>query len=129
MGIDWTPISREKPEVKGVNARYSGLLDVDVRLSSPPPSEWAAFFSRPFAVPTKLSMHPPRLSGSTVKLMLPDNEFEEYMQNLDARIAAANDYFERHIVPELQAADAQETMRRDEERKRIEEARRRADRL
>jgi hypothetical protein len=125
--VTWTPITRSNPEPKGVNARYSGLLDVDVRLSSSPPSEWAEFFSRPFAVPTKLSMHPPRLSGSTVRLMLPDNEFDEYIQNLDARIAAANEYFERQVLPGLQSAQARETVRRDEERRRVEKARRRAD--
>jgi len=127
--MNWMPITRSKPEVKGVNARYSGLLDVEVRLSSPPASEWAEFFSRPFAVPTKLSMHPPRLSGSTVRLMLPDNEFDEYIQNLDGRIAAANDYFERQVLPGLHAGQARETQRRDEEQKRIQEARRRADRM
>jgi hypothetical protein len=59
--------------------------------------------------------------------MLPDNEFDEYIQNMDARIAAANEYFERQVLPGLQSAQARERLRRDEDRKRIEEARRRAD--
>ncbi len=127
--MKWTPIIRSKPDPKGVNARYPGLLNVEVNLSRTPPWEWAEFFSRPFAVPMKLSMHPPALSGSIVELMLPDDEFDAYIESLDARIAAANEYFERQVLPQLEAAEAREKERHRDEEKRMAEARRRAETL
>ena len=127
--MKWTPITRSKPDPKGVNSRYPGLLNVEVNLSRTPPSEWAEFFSQPFAVPMKLSMHPPTLSGSIVELMLPDDEFDAYIESLDARIAAANESFERHVLPEVEAAEARENERHRAEAKRMAEARRRADTL
>ena len=126
----WTRIVRSgKPRVKGINSQYSGLLDVEVDLKPTPSREWADFFSQPFAVPTKLSMHPPQLSGSTVLLMPPDGELDAYVANVDARIAAANDFFEAQVLPHLQAAEARAQEDKASEQTRVAEARRKAEEL
>jgi len=126
----WTRIVRSgKPRVKGINSQYAGLINVEVDLEPPPPREWADFFSQPFAVPTKASMHPPKLSGSTVMLRPPDNELDAYVANVDARIEAANDFFERQVLPSLEAAEAQARQRRGDDQKRIDDARRKAEDL
>jgi hypothetical protein len=126
----WTRIVRSgKPRVKGINSQYSGLINVEVDLEPTPPREWADFFSQPLAVPTKASMHPPKLSGSTVMLQPPDNELEAYVANVDARIEAANDFFERQVLPSLEAAEVQARQRRDDDQRRIDDARRKAEDL
>src|SRR5437899_672855 len=107
--MGWTRIVRSgQPRVKGINSQYSGLIDVEIDLKPAPPREWADFFSRPFAVPTSASMHPPKLSGSTVMLRPPDNEISAYVANVDARIEAANDFFESQVLPALEGAEAQD---------------------
>jgi len=126
----WTRIARSgTPRVMGVNSKYSGLIDVEVDLKPTPPREWANFFSQPFAVPTKLSMHPPKLSGSIVMLMPPDNELDAYVANVDARIEAANDYFEAHVLPNLEAAEASAQRDKASAQTRVAEAQRRAEKL
>jgi hypothetical protein len=126
----WTRIVRSgKPRVKGINSRYSGLIDVEIDLTPTPPREWAQFFEQPFAVPTSLSMHPPKLSGSTVMLMLPDNELDAYVANVDVRIEAANDYFEAHVLPNLEAAEASAQRDKSSAQARVADAQRRAEKL
>jgi hypothetical protein len=116
--------------VRGVNAKYSGLIDVEIDLNpATPPGEWADFFSRPFAVPTSLSMRPPQLSGATVRLMCPDNELDAYVANVDARIEAANDFFESQVLPSLEAAEASAQRDRASAQARVAEAQRRAEKL
>jgi hypothetical protein len=39
-------------------------------------------------------MHPPRLSGSTIYIRLPDQEVEAYIEHVDERISAANAAYE-----------------------------------
>jgi len=127
---NWNRIVRSgKPRVKGINSQYAGLIDVEIDLKPTPPREWAEFFSQPFAVPTKASMHPPTLSGSTVMLQPPDNEFDAYVANLDARIEAANDFFERQVLPRLESAEAQARQRREDDQRRIDDTRRKAENL
>lgn len=126
--MTWTRIIRSgRPRVRGVNAKYSGLLDVDIDLTPTPPAEWTRAFERPIGVGISLSMHPPTLSGATVHIRPPDNELEAYVKHIDERIAAANDYFEREVLPALDRAEAQERQRREDEQKRIDDAKRRAD--
>jgi len=126
----WTRIVRSgKLRVKGINPQYSGLIDVEIDLKPTPPREWADFFSQPFAVPTKASMHPPKLSGSMVMLRPPDNELDDYVANVDQRIEAANAFFERQVLPSLEVAEAQARKRRDDDQKRIDDARRSAEDL
>jgi hypothetical protein len=126
----WTRITRGKPRVRGVNAKYSGLIDVEIDLNpATPPREWAEFFSRPFAVPTSLSMHPPELAGTTVRLMCPDNELDAYVTNVDARIEAANTFFESQVLPSLEAAEASVQRDRASAQARVADAQRRAEKL
>jgi hypothetical protein len=128
--MKWDPISRGKPRVRGVNPQDSGLIDVEIDLSITPPPEWAQAFTNPPDVPISMGMHPPTLSGPRgVELQLPDGELEAYVANIDARIAAANDYFERQVLPSLMAAEA--SAQRDEAsaQARVDDVQRRAENL
>ena len=76
-----------KPQVRGGNSEYSGLLDVDVPLSPRPDRYWTQIFNDgPPNVPFSISMRPPPLSGGTVHLRPPDNEVEKYIEYLERRI-------------------------------------------
>jgi hypothetical protein len=105
------------------------LLDVDIDLTPDPPAEWARGFEHPVGVGISMSMHPPVLSGATVHIRPPDNELEKYVAHVDERIAAANAYYEREVLPALDRAEAEERQHQEDEQKRIDDAKRLADNL
>jgi len=61
--------------------------------------------------------------------MPPDNELDAYVANVDARIEAANDYFEAHVLPNLEAAEASAQRDKVSAQARVAEAQRRAKKL
>jgi hypothetical protein len=126
----WTRIVRTgKPRVRGANAQYSGLIDVEIDLSTTPPPEWAQAFVNPSGVEMSMGRRRPTLSGATVETSPPDDQLEAAVAEVDARIEAANSYFESRVLPALNAAEAQARQRRADEQKRIDDARRKADDL
>jgi hypothetical protein len=127
--VEWQPITRDKPEVHGVNAQYPGLLDVSIRLSSYPDDAWSQFFLSPSGVGLPLSMHPPKLSGKAIFIRPPDNEVEAYVRHVDERLDAANRYYENTVLPRLRAQREAERRASDEKQERLDAARRRIEEL
>jgi hypothetical protein len=127
--MNWQPITRGKPQVRGVHPTYRGLLEVVVELDRRPPDGWAQCFDHPEGVGMSLSMHPPRLSGGTIYLMPPDGEVEQYMAHIDERIRAANTSYEQRILPQVRAAEVVKQQAADEEQRRLTEARRKLEGL
>jgi hypothetical protein len=126
----WTRIVRSgSPRVRGVDAQYPGLMKADMDLNISPPAEWAQAFSNPSDVPISMSMHPPELSGSTIRIRYPDGQLAAYVANVDARCEAANVYFERHILPGLNAAEAQAQNDRETAQARVAREQLEADKL
>jgi hypothetical protein len=71
-----------------------------------------------------LSMHPPEFGGpGTVALRCPDEELKKYVEHVDARIGAANDRYEREVLPKKIAAEERAEKEREQQRVRVEEAR------
>jgi len=124
--MNWTPIARENPEVRGIDPQAPGLLDVTIRLRPTPPREWVELFEHPPGVSISMAMHPPRLSGATVRIRPPDDELEAYLAHVDQRIDAANREFEERFLPQIRARAAREAQNTEQERLRIEEAKRKA---
>ena len=125
----WVPITRGKPDPIGVDEKYRGLLDVEIELSATPPPEWAESFLHPVKVPISMSMHPPRLEGSTVIIKSPDNDLAAYVQHVDVRIAHANQGYEHKFLPAIDAARERDQRGHDEEQRRLAAARKRAETL
>jgi len=126
----WTRIVRSgHPRVKGVNSQYRGLINAEMDLSINPPSEWVPAFNNPPDVPISMSMHPPELTGSTIRIRYPDGQLAAYVTNVDARIEAANLYFEQRILPTLVAAEAQSRNDRETAQERIAREQREAENL
>jgi hypothetical protein len=127
-------VRRAATEVLGIDREARGLIRVRVRLEPSPDRQWAAIFGgngawdSPPGHSFSLSMHPPRLSGSTVTLRPPDGEVEKYLDSLDDRIACTNRHYESVVKPQIereretadqQAAD--DAARLDAARRQIEE--------
>ena len=74
-------------------------------------------------------MHPPTLVGDAVKITTPDDQLEEYVRDVDQRIAAANTFYESEILPAITAERSARETERDDARTRIENAERRFDNL
>lgn len=126
----WTRIVRSGgPRVRGVNDQYPGLINAEIDLNISPPREWVQAFNNPSDVPISMSMHPPELSGSTIRIRYPDGQLPAYVANVDARCEAANLYFERHILPALNAAEAQAQNDRETAQARVAREQREADKL
>lgn len=123
--MEWKPIQRSKQRVLGVHPQYRGLLEVEVELSQRPPAEWGEAFLHPEGVEVSVSMHRPRLSGSIIYITPPDDQVEEYVRHVDERISAANATYEQRILPRARIAEDAENRSRDEERRRLEEAKKR----
>ncbi len=126
----WTRIERSgKPRVRGPNDQYPGLIDVEIDLTLTPPREWAQAFLNPSGVSISMGWRHPTLSDATIRIMPPDDKLEANVAEVDARIAAANDYFERQVLPSLQAAEASAQRDQAAAQARIADAQRRADKL
>lgn len=127
--MNWKRITRGEVDVRGVNKKYPGLLDVRIPLSEVPPREWTGYFERPVGISISMSMHPPHLSGAEVVLRPSDDDLEEYVQHVDERIQAANVRYEREVLPQLRALEAQQQREAAEVESRLEAARKRAKKL
>lgn len=127
--MTWQPISRGKVDVHGIHPEHPGLLQVSIELSDSPPAEWRAAFIAGDGVASRGDMHKPDLTASTVWLQPPDSELEEHVRDVDARIAAANKIYKRDVLPaKTQRQSAVEALAEQNER-RIDDARRRAEDL
>lgn len=133
MREDWTPIERTGVEVLGVDPDASALLKARITLSSSPPPQWKEYFDAPIGVQVDMSMHPPRLAGSTLDpsifIRFEDDHLERYVQHVDERIAAANARYEETVLPRLRAEAEDQRRRLEDEQRRLEDARRRAGEL
>jgi hypothetical protein len=117
--MDWEPIRLGKPNVLGINEQFSGLLDVDVPLEPTPDVHWTTVFERgPSGISYSLSMHPPRIHGTGVRLCPPDSEVERYVEALRERVEATNDQYDREILLHLRSeAEATDNQRAERERR------------
>ena len=120
--MNWKPIERGKPVVKGIHQEYKGLLVLRIPLSEIPPPAWALFFEDPKGVSISVSMHPPRLTGNTVEMWPPDDEVEAYVEHVDARIAGANNMFKKEELPRIQRQARSEAEAKQDEERRIDAA-------
>jgi len=125
----WVPIKRGKPTPKSINEKYRGLIDVELALDRQPPAEWAQAFLNPVNVPISISMHPPKLVGSTVVIQPPDNELDAYVKHVDVRIDHANQRYEHEFLPEIEAARERDQRQHDEDQQRLDDARKRSEEL
>ena len=122
----WRPIARGTPDVRGVHSEHSGLLIVRIDLEPAPDEAWAQFFQSPSGVGISLGMHPPRLMGRSIEITPPDNQIEAYVAHVDERIAAANAFYEREVLPRIAAKKAAADQAEKERASRLESARQRA---
>ena len=127
--MEWVPITITGRKVVGRNRQYSGLLDVEIELSGTPPRPWAEFFQSPSGIGISISMHPPSLSGSKVKITPPDDEVESYAKHIEERVAHTNRWFEETALPQINAAEERQRAENEAEAKRLKEAQRKLDEL
>lgn len=125
----WVPITRGHPDVKGFNDRYKGLLDVEFVLDRDPPAEWKRAFLNPFNVEISMGYAPPRLEGSTITLRPPQDQFENAVAHIDARIEHANEKYGREFFPAAEMAREREQRQHAEDKQRLEAIRKRAEKL
>jgi len=127
---DQTGIRMGKATVLGIDREARGLLNVTVPLEPRPDRYWTEIFnSGPPGVSFSVSMHPPRLDGSTVFLRPSDEEVEQYLGSLQERVEGTNAEYARRVEPELRRQQEAEEADTAEEKRRVEEAQRRLDEL
>jgi hypothetical protein len=127
--MEWQPITITGRQVRGRDADYSGLLNIDLTLSKTPPQQWAEQFLSPSDFGIPISMHPPRLSGSVISIRPPDNEVEKYAEHIDKRVSHTNEWFERTALPHINAAEERQKAEQDAEAERLREAQRKLDEM
>lgn len=119
----WMPIKRASLEVEGSDPEYRGLMRVVVGLSDYPPEEWQNVFGHPPEISISLSMHAPELCGDQVVLRAPDTQVKEYVEHLDARIAATNKFYEQQVLPRVRREEERRLSAEAQEERRLKEAR------
>lgn len=102
----WLPITRDHPDVVGVDPDDDSRLEVHITLSTVPPVEWVERFTNPADADAATSA--PTVKGKTVTIRPPDAELADHVGDVDARIAEANRYFETEVLPEVDAALAEQ---------------------
>ena len=122
-GSEWVPIERGKVEVLGTTG--TKLLDVRVHLNRAPEREWRQLFHNAILS----TRHPPELEDTWARIRPPDNELEAYVEELDRRIALANEEYQQQVIPRLEHQAERERSEEEEKRRRTKNARRRAEEL
>lgn len=77
--MDSSSITRAGIEVHGFHREHSDLVAVIIRLSDTPPADGVQVLDHQPRVSSSLSMHPPKLHGSTVEIRPPDSELKRYV--------------------------------------------------
>lgn len=95
-------VKRTKTEIVGIDPEAKGLIQVRVTLEPAPDPYWLEVFGSPPGFGFSVSMHPPRISRSTVYLRAPDAEIPRYIENLDERIEATNRHYAAEVEPQLE---------------------------
>lgn len=109
----WIPITRDHPDVIGIDPDDDSRLEVHITLSTVPAVEWAERFESTSGTagddgPT------PTVKGKTVTIRPTDSGLAEAVADVDARIAEANTYFQTDVLPEVEAALAEQEKQDDE---------------
>lgn len=124
-----TPVKMGHPVTVGIHAQYEGLLVVEIPLEPYPDEAWRSIFDHPPGVGISMSMHPPRLIGSSVTIHPPDTEVERYVSHVRERVDAANAEYDKTVRPRLEALERQRIAAEEERRRRIAEAQAKLDEL
>jgi hypothetical protein len=125
----WEPIHRGKPEVLGVNVADTARLDVRISLDAAPPAEWSALFLSPTRLRVDPAMKAPEIDGQVIWIRPPDAELAAYVGHVDERIAGANQRYEQDVLPRLRIQQPRDLDTAAHQDQRVEQARRRAERL
>jgi hypothetical protein len=100
------------------------MVEVSVRISRTPPSEWQDSFNYPSGHST-LGDGAPVLKGTTVSIGVNDGQEKDGIAAIDERLARANQEYERDVLPSMRQQEAQEKRRAETENQRLEAARKR----
>lgn len=107
--MEWLPIKRISTHAKEL-LDTSGLMEIEVELSSNPPREWEQAFKKAKGASILSTIHPPSINGKYIYITPPSDKIEVYIAYIDERINGANKYFENTILPMLQQKEnARET--------------------
>jgi len=124
----WKPITRGEVDPEDVqehpDPRKSGLFEARIPLSEEPPDEWAEAFERGYNASTNPTLHPIHLEGDEVVITPPYGETKVYLAAVDERIAAANDWYEKHVLPGVMQREQRIRAEEDEKARKLEQARR-----
>jgi hypothetical protein len=104
----WTPISRvdEDEFDDHPDPNRSGLRVASLRLDRDPPDEWVREFNDHNRLPSGFA--PFRVDGDVVTVNVPRDEEEKYGTEVNRRIAATNEWYEREVVPRVREREAAE---------------------
>ena len=102
----WEPIRRSGQQAKGLDPKAQGLVVIEVNLAPIPPDDWIKLWNpTPPNAPASVSFGPPKISGSTAILRVPGAMVKTAVELVDKQIAAANEWYEREVLPRFQAAE------------------------
>ena len=119
---DWESITRSAVTVTGLVDGSPELINVTVKLSATPPTAWATFFDHPVGVDAAVGGSS-RLDRDQVFITPADDEIPAFVAQVDARIAAANRYYEDDLLPKIAAAQAEISRKASEVLARLDAAR------
>lgn len=132
----WEPIRRTgKPYPQSVHPEDPSRLVVRVPLSTRPPKEWSSHFVRSYTENHRMPwfreglVPAPRIEEDAVVIAPLDNELEAWVVGIDQKIQQANEFYEQYVVKPMEARQEAARAAEEDERRRLEEARRIADRL
>jgi hypothetical protein len=134
---DWKPIKRAgKAEVLDIHPQDPGRLDVVIPLSADPPDEWARHLVGAFAEDIGIRVWYreglailPEVQGDSIRIAPIDSELESWIEGIDSRIEEANKFYEEKVLPQIRATEAASNQAFEARRRRLEEARRKAEQL
>ncbi len=127
--MTWERIRRGKLEIFGVYAADAARLDVRISLDSVPPPEWSTFFISPTRLRVEPTMKAPGIDGQFIWIRPQDAELDAYVDHVDKRIATANDRYEQEVLPRLRIQQPRDLDAAARQFRRLEQAKRQADRL
>jgi len=92
------------------------MISISIKLNHPPPREWVEMFHHAMGWTT--AFDPPAIDRDLIHGRCRDENVQAFVENVDKRIAKANEDYERDVVPRLKANAAQREKEEQERQRR-----------
>lgn len=123
-------IQAGRPELVGVDPHYSGLVRIRLPLNPPADTDWIKIFNElPPGVSYTLDLHHPVASQRSIEGLTPDDRVESYVAHIRERVDGTNRFYNTDVASRLKQEADRRREAAAEQRRRLDDVRKKFENL